>query len=314
MTRGDWLPSLRQAGGLLVVLSVLAGVFGWLEPHFLSFATLSLLFSQVPDLAVLACGMTLVMVAGGIDLSVGSLVGLASVVLGLCLVSWQWPLWAAIAASLLVGLLCGLASGLLTVLGRIPSFIVTLGMLEAARGGAYLVSGSQTLYLGARLESISQPLAVINLAPSALLAGLVVLAGQGLLTFTVFGRRLQAVGANERAVWMMGVDPGQVKIITFALCGLGAGLAGVFQAARLGAADPNAGIGMELGAIAAVVIGGASPTGGRGTVLGAFLGVLVIAVLQTGLAQVGAADPVKRLITGGVIVLAVLADSMRRRT
>ena len=111
----------------------------------------------------------------------------------------------------------------------------------------------------------------------------------------------------------MGVNPKSTRIIAFALCGLLAGLAGLFQAARLGSADPNAGIGMELGAIAAVVIGGASPSGGRGSVLGSLLGVLVIAVLQTGLAQVGAADPLKRIITGAVIVLAVLADAWRRR-
>jgi ribose transport system permease protein len=198
-------------------------------------------------------------------------------------------------------------------LAGIPSFIVTLGMLEAARGGAYLVSESQTRYLGADLDALILPLPGLHLSPSTILAVLVIVAGQALLACTAFGRRLVAVGENDQAAWRMGVNPKTTRIIAFALCGLLAGLAGLFQAARLGSADPNAGIGMELGAIAAVVIGGASPSGGRGSVLGSLLGVLVIAVLQTGLAQVGAADPLKRIITGAVIVLAVLADAWRRR-
>ncbi len=317
MSRGGpsgWsLFSPGQAGGLLLVLGLLVAGFGWLQPRFLSAGTLALVGNQIPDLAVLACGMTLVMVAGGIDLSVGSVVGLATALLGYCLGEWNWPVWLGCAAALAVGLGCGLLNGAVSVLAGIPSFIVTLGMLEAARGGAYLLSGSQTRYLGTGLEGLSTPVPGLHLSPSALLAGLVVLAGQGLLSFTALGRRLVAVGENEQAAWRMGVDPKTTRIIAFGLCGLLAGLAGLFQTARLGSADPNAGIGMELGAIAAVVIGGASPSGGRGSVLGAFLGVLVIAVLQTGLAQVGAADPVKRLVTGGVIVLAVLADAWRRK-
>lgn len=317
MSRGGksaWsLFSPGQVGGLLLVLGLLVAGFGWLQPRFLSAATLALVGNQIPDLAVLACGMTLVMVAGGIDLSVGSVVGLATALLGYCLGEWNWPVGLACAAALAVGLGCGLLNGAVSVLAGIPSFIVTLGMLEAARGGAYLLSGSQTRYLGTGLEGWSTPVSVLHLSPSALLAGVVVLAGQGLLTVTALGRRLVAVGENEQAAWRMGVDPKATRIIAFGLCGLLAGLAGLFQTARLGSADPNAGIGMELGAIAAVVIGGASPSGGRGSVLGAFLGVLVIAVLQTGLAQVGAADPVKRLVTGAVIVLAVLADAWRRR-
>ena len=305
--------SAGQAGGLLLVLALMVAGFGWLQPRFLSAATLALVGNQIPDLAVLACGMTLVMVAGGIDLSVGSVVGLATVVLGHCLGEWNWPVWCGCLAALVVGAGCGLLNGSVSVLAGIPSFIVTLGMLEAARGGAYLLSGSQTRYLGEGLESLSAPIPGVQLSPSALVAGMVVLAGQALQIYTTLGRRLVAVGENDQAAWRMGVDPKRVRIVAFALCGAFAGLAGLFQTARLGSADPNAGIGMELGAIAAVVIGGASPSGGRGSVLGSFLGVLVIAVLQTGLAQVGAADPVKRLVTGGVIVLAVLADAWRRK-
>lgn len=311
---GDGRPqfSTGQLGGLLVVLALMVAGFGWLQPRFFSTATLALVGNQIPDLAVLACGMTLVMVAGGIDLSVGSVVGLSTAVLGHCLGEWNWPVWTGCLAALVTGAGCGLLNGTVSVLAGIPSFIVTLGMLEAARGGAYLISGSQTRYLGDGLEGLSAPIAGLNLSPSALLAGLVVLAGQGLQSFTALGRRLVAVGENDQAAWRMGVDPKAVRIIAFGLCGVLAGLACMFQTARLGSADPNAGIGMELGAIAAVVIGGASPSGGRGSVLGSFLGVLVIAVLQTGLAQIGAADPVKRLVTGGVIVLAVLADAWRR--
>ena len=305
--------SLGQVGGLLLVLALLVIGFGTLQPRFFSTQTLALVGNQVPDLAVLACGMTLVMIAGGIDLSVGSVVGLSTAVLGWALAAGHWPVWLAVPAALTVGLSCGLLNGSLSALAGIPSFIVTLGMLEAARGGAYLVSESQTRYLGTDLDALILPLPGLHFSPSTILAVLVIVAGQALLACTALGRRLVAVGENDQAAWRMGVNPKTTRIIAFALCGLLAGLAGLFQAARLGSADPNAGIGMELGAIAAVVIGGASPSGGRGSVLGSLLGVLVIAVLQTGLAQVGAADPLKRIITGAVIVLAVLADAWRRR-
>jgi ribose transport system permease protein len=154
---------------------------------------------------------------------------------------------------------------------------------------------------------------LLGLSAPFVLALLLVAAGEVALRRTVFGRLALAVGANEEAVRFSGVDPRPVRRGTFLLAGGLAAVAGIVYASRLGAADPNAGIGFELQAIAAVVVGGTSLRGGRGSVVGSFLGVLVIAVLGAGLAQAGAQEPLKRLVTGGVIVLAVLADRRRGR-
>ncbi len=196
---------------------------------------------------------------------------------------------------------------------RIPSFIVTLGMLEAARGGAYLVADSQTAYIGSSVEWIGAPITGIGLSPAVLTAIAIVIIGQVVLTRTVFGRHLIAIGTNAEAVRMAGIRTAPYAIAVFAVSGLLCGLASVMQTARLSTADPNAAIGMELSAIAACVIGGTSLMGGRGSIVATFFGVLIIAVLQTGLANVGASEPLKRVITGAVIVAAVLLDALRQR-
>jgi ribose transport system permease protein len=214
---------------------------------------------------------------------------------------------------LLVGLLCGLFNGFVTVRWDIPSFIVTLGMLEIARGASYLVTNSQTKYIGSGIEPVGAPLPVLGLSPAIVTAIVLVIAGQLVLSRTVFGRYMTAIGTNEETVRLSGVDPRPVKIAVFALAGLLAGLGGIFQLGYLQSADPNAGIGLELSAIAAVVIGGTSLMGGRGSVVSSFFGVLIIAVLQTGLAQIGASEPTKRVITGAVIVAAVILDAYRHR-
>ena len=303
----------REYLGLLTVLVLLVALFSVLSEHFFSRVTFTTLANQVPSLTVAAVGMTLVLIAGGIDLSVGSVMALTAAVFGVALARWQWPLPLAALACLAIGWLAGLLNGLVTVRWAIPSFIVTLGMLEIARGGAYLVTESRSVFVGAGLDVIGAPLAGIGISPAFLVACTVVGLGQVVLTRTVFGRYLVAIGTNREAVRLSGIAPGPVEIAVFALAGTLAGLAGVFHVAYLESADPNAGIGLELSAIAAVVIGGTSLMGGRGSVISSFLGVLIIAVLQAGLAQVGASEPAKRIVTGGVIVAAVIVDAYRHR-
>jgi ribose transport system permease protein len=298
---------------MLVVLGGLVLIFSRLSRHFFTPQTLSLIVNQNADLTVVAVGMTLVLVIGGIDLSVGSVLAFSGTVLGLALVDGGWPFWLALLACLSVGAACGSINGLISVFWSIPSFIVTLGMLEAARGGAFLVTNYETKYIGQRIEWLARPLPGLGISAAFLMAVALVLAGHVLLTRTVLGRYMVAVGTNEEAVRLSGIDPRPVKLTTFVLSGLLAALGAVFQVARLSSADPNGSVGLELGAIAAVVIGGTSLMGGRGSVLRTFLGVLIIATLQTGLAQAGATEPAKRLITGAVIVLAVIADVHRAR-
>ncbi len=299
--------------GLIVVLAALIGLFSWSSEYFFTVLTFRTLLNQVPPLLVVATAMTLVLVSAQIDLSVGSVLALAGSVFGVAILDLGWPVGVAAMTALFCGLLCGLVNGLVTVRWTIPSFIVTLGMLEIARGGSYLVTGSQTQYLGSRVSALGSPISGLGLSPSVLLALAVVVAGHLLLTRTVFGRYLTAIGTNEEAVRLAGIHVRRVKIAVLALAGALAGLAGVMQTAYLESADPNAGFGMELGAIAAVVIGGTSLMGGRGSVINSFLGVLIVTVLQTGLAQIGASEPTKRIVTGAVIVIAVVADAYRQR-
>ncbi len=306
------LPRTAEYLGLVTVLLLLVALFGVLSGHFFSRMTFTTLANQIPALTVIATGMTLVLIAGGIDLSVGSVMALASAALAIARVEWHVTLPAAIALSLAVGLAAGLANGLVIVRWSVPSFIVTLGMLEVARGCAYLATESRSVFVGAAIGTVGTPLPVVGLSPAFLFAVMVVMAGQVLLSRTVFGRYVVAIGTNREAVRLSGIDPRPVVVSVFALSGLLAGLAGVFHLAYLESADPNSGIGLELSAIAAVVIGGTSLMGGRGSVVSSFLGVLIIAVLQTGLAEIGATEPAKRIVTGAVIVSAVILDAYRR--
>jgi ribose transport system permease protein len=296
-------------GGALLALVVL---FSCLSSHFLSYSTFSMLANQIPDLMVLSVGMTFVLIIGGIDLSVGSVLALAASAVSVAMLGWGWGAVPSAALGLACATLAGTITGAVTVAWRIPSFIVSLGVLEMARGAAYQLTDSRTAYIGDAYSSLSEPL-LWGISPSFLIALAVVAAAQLVLSRSVFGRYLIGIGTNEEAVRLVGVDPRPYKVLVFSLMGLLAGLAALFQVSRLEAADPNAGAGLELQVIAAVVIGGTSLMGGRGSVVSTLFGVLIISVLAAGLAQIGASEPTKRLITGAVIVLAVILDTYRSR-
>ena len=301
----------RDVLALLLVLVALVIAFSLTTDRFLTAATFRTIANQVPELVVAAVGLTFVLLIGAIDLSVGSVMALASAAMGLGLLRLGLGLLPASLLALAVGTAGGALNGLLTVRLGLPSFIVTLGTMEMARGLSYLVTRSQTLYVGERVEGLAEA-AVFGLSAPFLASVVLVAAAQFALTRTVFGRHATAIGTNEDAVRLAGIDPGPVKIAIFMGAGLLVGAAGIVYTSRLGAADPNAGIGFELQAIAAVVVGGTSLMGGRASVVGSLLGVLIIAVLGSGLAQAGAQEPTKRLVTGAVIVAAVVADRFRR--
>jgi len=304
----------RQLAEYAAMLGIWLGLvllFGLLSDNFLNSRTFITLANRIPALTVIATGMTLVLIVGGIDLSVGSVLGLCGAVMGLAIVDLHLPVWVAAILCLGTGALAGTLNGLVSVCLGIPSFIVTLGMLEIARGLAYLTTHSQTKYIGRTVEALSAPAPGLAVSPAFCIAVLVVVVGQVGLTRSVFGRYVLAIGANETAVRFAGINPRPVKIAVFALLGLLTGLGGAFYTSRLGSADPNAGVGLELSAIAAVVIGGTSLMGGRGSVVNTFFGVLIIATLEAGLAQVGASEPSKRVVTGVVIVSAVILDAWR---
>ncbi len=306
-------PALVQYAGMVGVLMLLIAIFSSLSEHFFRFQTIPLILNQIPDLIVIAVGMTLVLVIGGIDLSVGSLLALGSAVIGVLMVDHGWSFLPASIVCIVAAGLCGLINGLISVGAKIPSFIVTLGMLEIARGVAYLLTNSEQKYIGSSVETLSKPLPLIGLSSAFLIALVVVLVAQWVLTRTVFGRYCIAIGTNAETVRMSGVNTVPYSVIVFAVSGLLCGLAAIMRTTLLPSTDPETGVGIELAAIAACVIGGTSLMGGRGSVIHTFFGVLIISVLQTGLAQIGAAEGTKRIVTGSVIIVAVLLDAARGR-
>lgn len=306
------LSKFAEYTALLFIWLGLLLLFGALSNRFLTPQNLRTLANSIPPLTVVAGGMTFVLIIGGIDLSVGSVMGLCGAVLGVALVNWHWPLFLAALLGVGVGMVAGGLNGVISVRLGIPSFIVTLGMLEIARGLAYLTTQSQTKYIGASVTGLGEPLPGLGCSAAFLMAVAVIVLGQIALSRTMFGRLLVAIGSNEPAVRLAGINPRPLKTAVYALVGLLTGLGALFYTSRLGSADPNAGVGMELSAIAAVVIGGTSLLGGRGSVVNSFFGVLIIATLQSGLAQIGASEPAKRVITGLVIVVAVMLDAWRQ--
>jgi ribose transport system permease protein len=298
--------------GLATALGLLVLIFSLATQHFFSPETFRTLANQIPSAMLVATGMTFVLIVAEIDLSVGSVLGLCGAVVGAALTQWRWPLWAAVLGSLAAGMLCGAFNGWVSRRWRLPTFIVTLGMMEMARGGAHAVTKSQTQYIGSAIEGIAGT-AILGLSMPFLLALAVVVAAQVTLSYGVFGRYMVAVSGNEQAARLSGIEPGPVKVTVFVISGMLVALAAIVDTSRFQAANPNAGTGFELQAIAAAVIGGTSLLGGRGSVVRTFFGVLIIAVLNSGLASVGARDEIKRLITGAVIITAVIVDYYRRR-
>jgi ribose transport system permease protein len=298
--------------GLLVALALLIAAFSFGNRYFFSVTTFTTIANQIPATVLTAVGMTYVLVLAEIDLSVGSVLALSGAVIGTLMVRYHAPLPLALIAALAAGALCGAVNGLVTVTWSLPSFVVTLGMLEIARGATHLLTNSRTEYIGSAVGGLADVM-LFRLSLPFYLCVIAVIVAQFVLTRTIFGRYLVAVGTNQEAVRLSGIATRPIKFTVFLLSGFLAAAGSIMDVSRAQAATPNAGNGLELDVIAAVVIGGTSLMGGRGSVISSFLGVILIAVLSAGLASIGVRDETKRLITGCVIVLAVILDYYRRR-
>lgn len=298
--------------GMLAVLGGLVVYFSIRSPNFLTTTNFIGIANQIPAAILLAVGMTLVLITAGIDLSVGSVLGLSGAILGLALERFSLSLPVAIFGSLVAATFCGMINGLVIVRWALPPFIVTLGMLEVARGMTFLLTETRTIYLGSKVSGIAEA-GIGNISWLFVLSLLAAIGIQLVLSRTAFGRHIVALGANENAAYLSGINTKCVKVAVYSISGLLCGFAALVNTARMASANPNAGTGVELEAIAAVVIGGTSLMGGRGSVTNSLLGVAIMAVLGSGLSQVGAEEATKRMITGLVIVLAVVLDYYRTR-
>ncbi|MEW6754472.1 MAG: ABC transporter permease [Candidatus Latescibacterota bacterium] len=309
-----WGRALGPLAGLVAVFAFFALVG---PPSFASARNLQTVARQTTIVGTAALGMTLVIVAGGIDLSAGSVVALSTVVIAALLQAGIGPLGAA-AGGVGVGLLAGLLNGVLVTRLRVVPFIVTLGTLLLLRGAAKGLAREQKIdapltWLVDLLAALGPGQRWLLVPPGVWLLLGVALGVAGLLRYTRLGRHFFAVGSNERAARLCGVPVERVKVTVYAACSALAGLAGVMQFSRLTVGDPTVAVGLELDVIAAVVIGGGSLSGGEGSVLGTLVGALIMTLIRSGCAQMGLPNWVQEMVTGGIIVLAVALDRLRQR-
>ena len=305
---------LPTSTGPLVALVALCVILSIMSPSFLSWTNIFNIGQQVAVLGILAIGGTVVIILGGIDLSVGAVLGLAGAVVGVLHVGLGANIWLAVLAALVVGAMAGVLNGIMIVYGRLPAFIATLAMMSVARGLALVVLNGRPLS--------GYPQEFRNLAtyyiggwlPSSLLIVIILFVIGGLyLRFKPSGRGLFALGANYEVARLSGLPVRRLTISVYAMAGLLAAVGGVLLTARLGSAQPTAGSMMELDVIAAVVIGGASLAGGYGSIGGTAIGVLIIGVLRNGLNLLNVSSFWQEVIIGCVIAGAVLIENLRQR-
>jgi len=298
--------------GTVIGLAVLCAVLWILTPYFLTVSNLLNIAEQTSINAIVAVGMTFVILSGGIDLSVGSMVALSGVVLGTALQGGQ-PIPVALLLALLVGLACGLGNGALISWGGLPPFIVTLGTMSIARGAALLFTeGRPVSGFDASFRVLATGRAGFIPAPVVAMV-LVYLVAHFALTRTTFGRYVYAIGGNEEATRLSGVAIRFHKTMIYGVSGLMSAAAAVILTARLNSAQPIAGMMYELDAIAATVIGGTSLMGGEGSLGGTLVGALIMGVLRNGLNLLGVSSFLQQIVIGGVIVVAVLLDTVLKR-
>ncbi len=317
--RSEALQQLLAFGALILLFIV----FSIASPYFFQFDNIIGILLSTAVNGLLALGVTYVIITGGIDLSIGTVMTLASVMAGVFITFWGLPIPLGILAGLATGGVCGLVNGIIIAKLKMPPFVATLGMLYIAKGLSLVISGLKPVYFDATpgyyaisMSSLTGALIHIPEAqiPNAvwILFGAAIVAAL-ILSKTVLGRYTFARGSNEEATRLSGVNADRWKIAVYTLCGLFAGLAGIVISSRVNSAQPSLGQGYELDAIAAAVIGGTSLAGGEGTMLGTVIGAFIISTLTNGLRIMSVPQEWQTVITGVILILAVYLDILRRR-
>ncbi|BEP44330.1 ABC transporter permease [Variovorax sp. V15] len=315
-------PATRQKLLAFASLVALMVFFSFASPQFLQADNLVGILQSTAVNGVLAIACTFVIITSGIDLSVGTLMTFCAVMTGVVLTYMGMPLWLGVCAAIFFGALSGFVSGLLIAKLKIPPFIATLGMMMLLKGLSLVISGTKPIYFNDTpgFTAISQDSLIGDIVPSlpipnaVLILFLVAVAASIVLNRTILGRYTFALGSNEEAVRLSGVNTDFWKIVVYTVSGSICGIAGLLIASRLNSAQPALGQGYELDAIAAVVIGGTSLSGGTGTIVGTIIGAFIMSVLTNGLRILSVAQEWQTVVTGVIIILAVYADILRRRS
>lgn len=315
-------PATRQKMLAFASLIVLMVFFSVASPQFLQADNLVSILQSTAVNGVLAIACTFVIITAGIDLSVGTLMTFCAVMAGVVLTYMGMPLALGIAAAILFGALAGFVSGVLIAKLKIPPFIATLGMMMLLKGLSLVISGTKPIYFNdtPNFSAISQDSLIGYVIPSlpipnaVLILFVVAIVASIVLNKTILGRYTFALGSNEEAVRLSGVNTDFWKVVVYTVSGGICGIAGLLIASRLNSAQPALGQGYELDAIAAVVIGGTSLSGGTGTIVGTIIGAFIMSVLTNGLRILSVAQEWQTVITGVIIILAVYADILRRRS
>ena len=305
---------------LLAFASLVAiGIFfSVASPNFFTFGNLTAILFSTVVIGTLALGTTFVIITGGIDLSIGTGMALCAVVSGVMIVNLGLPVGVGVLGTVLFGGVIGLVNGITIAVFKIPPFIATLAMMLVAQGLALVLSNSTPIYFtdepAFMAISTGRLLPGLDVANAVLVLGVLAVVSFVVLNRSVLGRYTFAIGSNEEATALSGINTGRWKIAVYTLAGLFIGIAGIMISARLGSAQPSTGMGYELQAIAAVVIGGTSLAGGKGSIVGTVIGALIISTLNNGLQIMSIPQEWQSVILGIVILLAVYADMARKRS
>jgi ribose transport system permease protein len=298
---------------LLLILIIMCIILTILSPRFLSISNISSIGISIATIAILAVGQTFVILTAGIDLSVGNVLGFVGVITALSMTN-GFGLFGGIIVGILAGTLCGLINGVLVGKGKLPPFIVTLGMMGIVRGIALIVSGGFPIIIPYEIFGFLGAGKILNIPVPIIIMILLFLIGYYILKNTTIGRKTYAIGSNEDASRLSGINVSRQLIFVYALSGFTASIAGLIETARLFSAYPTAGSGYELDSIAAVVIGGTSFFGGEGSILQTLIGALIMATLRNGCNLVGVSPFVQQALIGVIIIGAVYIDRIRSRT
>ncbi|UCE07604.1 MAG: ribose ABC transporter permease [bacterium] len=307
MLRKDFLLHYGRQFGTFFGLIILSFILWILTPYFFTVSNLLNIAQQTSINAIIAVGMTFVIITAGIDLSVGSILAFSGVVLASTL-NVGVPVPLAILVGLGVGFICGIVNGLLITRGKLPPFISTLGMMSVARGAALLYSHGRPISGFSKTFRILATGEIFHIPSPVIIMLIVYIIAHFVLTKTKLGRYTYAIGGNEEAALLSGVNVKFYKAMVYGISGMLSGLAAVILTARLNSAQPIAGIMYELDAIAATVIGGTSLMGGEGTIVGTLIGALIMGVLRNGLNLLGVSSFIQQIVIGSVIIIAVLVD------